>query len=149
MKRRGIPIARLNNEPNTFSPVPMPLQAFGPNALTLMRMPAETTGVRVLQCRHSSSWRKKPGAEVIAPVSTSAIPRGPVDTAAGTVLCESILRGEPSAATLDAFGKEPLPMHAFGSDPRIVVAPHIADHADLMILPRKGSGSRADLGRGR
>ncbi|MEK7346869.1 MAG: M81 family metallopeptidase [Pseudomonadota bacterium] len=96
-------IARFNHETNTFSPVPTPLQAFGPEhdgqALRSQR------GMRTAMAAFIDAAQAL-GAELVTPVSATANPSGPVHAAAYAELTERIVRAAPGcdAILLDLHG---------------------------------------------
>jgi microcystin degradation protein MlrC len=85
-------IAQMQHETNTFSPVPTPLQAFGPDGPYF--------GKDALQARKGTATAmaayldlaEKLGAEVVTPVAGWANPSGPVDAAAYDHMCQEIER---------------------------------------------------------
>lgn len=84
-------IARLNHETNTFSPVPTPLQAFGPDGPKFGDdADQEQRGHRTAMSAFLD-LAAAAGAQVVTPVSASAHPSGPVDREAFEALATRII----------------------------------------------------------
>ena len=99
-------IARLNHETNTFSPVPTPLAAFGPDGPSFGEQAyRDNKGMRTAMSAFID-LAEQAGATLVTPVSASANPSGPVDAQAYTTLCQSILDAAPGcdAILLDLHG---------------------------------------------
>jgi microcystin degradation protein MlrC len=99
-------IARLNHETNTFSPVPTPLSAFGPDGPTFgAQAYRDNKGMRTAMSAFID-LAEQAGAEVVTPVSASANPSGPVDAEAYTTLTQCIVDAAPGcdAILLDLHG---------------------------------------------
>ena len=87
-----IVIAQMQHETNTFSPVPTPLEAFGPNGPYF--------GADALEARKGTATAMaayldlaaKAGAQIVTPVAGWANPSGPVDGAAYDQMCDPIMR---------------------------------------------------------
>jgi microcystin degradation protein MlrC len=106
MRRPRILIARVNHETNTFSPVPTSLQAFGPDGPTFDQDAyRDNKGMRTAMSAFIE-LAEEAGAELITPVSASANPSGPVDSAAYRVLFEGIFKAASrcDAILLDLHG---------------------------------------------
>ncbi len=99
-------IARLNHETNTFSPVPTPLAAFGPDGPTFdARAYDDHKGLRTAMSAFID-LAEAAGATLVTPVSASANPSGPVDAQAYTLLTQRIVDAAPGcdAILLDLHG---------------------------------------------
>ncbi|QHJ00837.1 microcystin degradation protein MlrC [Xylophilus rhododendri] len=99
-------IARLNHETNTFSPVPTPLSAFGPDGPTFGEQAyRDNKGMRTAMSAFID-LAEAAGAEIVTPVSASANPSGPVDAAAYDLLTQCIVDAAPGcdALLLDLHG---------------------------------------------
>ncbi|MCY1213401.1 Metallopeptidase family M81 [compost metagenome] len=99
-------IARLNHETNTFSPVPTPLAAFGPDGPTFgAQAYADNKGMRTAMSAFID-LAEAAGAQLVTPVSASANPSGPVDAQAYTTLTQCIVDAAPGcdAILLDLHG---------------------------------------------
>ncbi len=99
-------IARLNHETNTFSPVPTPLAAFGPDGPTFgAQAYRDNKGMRTAMSAFID-LAEQAGAEIVTPVSASANPSGPVDAGAYTTLTRCIVEAAPGcdAILLDLHG---------------------------------------------
>ncbi|MDH6595293.1 microcystin degradation protein MlrC [Variovorax sp. TBS-050B] len=99
-------IARLNHETNTFSPVPTPLAAFGPDGPSFGAQAwRDNKGMRTAMSAFID-LAEQAGAEVVTPVSASANPSGPVDAAAYATLTQCIVDAAPGcdAILLDLHG---------------------------------------------
>ncbi|WP_431512080.1 M81 family metallopeptidase [Variovorax sp. DAIF25] len=84
-------IARLNHETNTFSPVPTPLAAFGPDGPTFgAQAYRDNKGMRTAMSAFID-LAEAAGAELVTPVSASANPSGPVDARAYDELTQRIV----------------------------------------------------------
>ena len=93
-------IARLNHETNTFSPVPTPLAAFGPDGPTFgAQAYRDNKGMRTAMSAFID-LAEQIGATLVTPVSASANPSGPVDAQAYTTLTQCIV---DAAAGCDAI----------------------------------------------
>ncbi|MDM0045628.1 M81 family metallopeptidase [Variovorax dokdonensis] len=93
-------IARLNHETNTFSPVPTPLESFGPNGPTFDEAAyRENKGMRTAMSAFID-LAEAAGATLVTPVSASANPSGTVDAHAYDVLTQRIV---DAAAGCDAI----------------------------------------------
>src|SRR5690606_14627 len=81
-------IARLNHETNTFSPVPTPLQDFGPDYdadAYAANKGARTAMGAFIELAEAA------GARIVTPLSATANPSGPVDAQAYHSMCQRIL----------------------------------------------------------
>lgn len=88
-------IARLNHETNTFSPIPTPLSAFGPDGPTFDELAyLENKGMRTAMSAFID-LAEEAGVALVTPVSACANPSGVVDAEAYSTLCERILRAAP------------------------------------------------------
>ncbi|WP_088952541.1 M81 family metallopeptidase [Variovorax sp. HW608] len=99
-------VARLNHETNTFSPVPTPLEAFGPDGPSYdVEAYRENKGMRTAMSAFID-LAEEIGAELVTPVSATANPSGPVDEIAYRALCERILSAARGcdAVLLDLHG---------------------------------------------
>lgn len=99
-------IARLNHETNTFSPVPTPLAAFGPDGPTFgAQAYRDNKGMRTAMSAFID-LAEAAGAELVTPVSASANPSGPVDARAYEELTQRIVDAAPGcdAILLDLHG---------------------------------------------
>ena len=99
-------IARLNHETNTFSPVPTPLAAFGPDGPTFgAQAYRDNKGMRTAMSAFID-LAEAAGAELVTPVSASANPSGPVDARAYDALTQRIVDAAPGcdAILLDLHG---------------------------------------------
>lgn len=99
-------IARLNHETNTFSPVPTPLAAFGPDGPTFDAEAYQANkGMRTAMSAFID-LAEQAGATLLTPVSASANPSGPVDAAAYSLLTQRIVEAAPGvdAILLDLHG---------------------------------------------
>ena len=99
-------IARLNHETNTFSPVPTPLAAFGPDGPTFGEQAyRDNKGMRTAMSAFID-LAEAAGAELVTPVSASANPSGPVDARAYDELTQRIVDAAPGcdAILLDLHG---------------------------------------------
>lgn len=99
-------IARLNHETNTFSPVPTPLSAFGPDGPTFgADAYRDNKGLRTAMSAFIE-LAEQAGAELVTPVSASANPSGPVAADAYTRLTQCIVDAAPGcdAILLDLHG---------------------------------------------
>jgi len=99
-------IARLNHETNTFSPVPTPLAAFGPDGPTFgAQAYRDNKGMRTAMSAFID-LAEAAGAELVTPVSASANPSGPVDARAYDELTQRIVDAAPGcdAILLDLHG---------------------------------------------
>ncbi|QRF59454.1 M81 family metallopeptidase [Variovorax paradoxus] len=99
-------IARLNHETNTFSPVPTPLAAFGPDGPTVGQQAyRDNKGMRTAMSAFID-LAEAAGAELVTPVSASANPSGPVDAHAYDLLTQCIVDAAPGcdAILLDLHG---------------------------------------------
>jgi len=99
-------IARLNHETNTFSPVPTPLAAFGPDGPTFGQQAyRDNKGMRTAMSAFID-LAEAAGAELVTPVSASANPSGPVDARAYDLLTQCIVDAAPGcdAILLDLHG---------------------------------------------
>ncbi|SDE72068.1 Microcystin degradation protein MlrC, contains DUF1485 domain [Variovorax sp. CF079] len=99
-------IARLNHETNTFSPVPTPLAAFGPDGPTFDAQAYKANkGMRTAMSAFID-LAEQANATVVTPVSASANPSGPVDAGAYTMLTQRIVDAAPGcdAILLDLHG---------------------------------------------
>ncbi len=99
-------IARLNHETNTFSPVPTPLAAFGPDGPTFGEQAyRDNKGMRTAMSAFID-LAEQAGATLVTPVSASANPSGPVDAEAYTTLTQCIVDAAPGcdAILLDLHG---------------------------------------------
>jgi microcystin degradation protein MlrC len=99
-------IARLNHETNTFSPVPTPLAAFGPDGPTFGEQAyKDNKGMRTAMSAFID-LAEQAGATLVTPVSASANPSGPVDAQAYTTLTQCIVDAAPGcdAILLDLHG---------------------------------------------
>lgn len=99
-------IARLHHETNTFSPVPTPLAAFGPEGPCFDDAARrDQEGMRTAMAAFIALALAR-GASMVTPVSASANPSGPVQQAAYEELCARIVAAAPGcdAALLDLHG---------------------------------------------
>lgn len=99
-------IARFNHETNTFSPVPTPLESFGPNGPSYGKQAYyENKGMRTAMSAFIDLAEQQ-GADIVTPVSASANPSGPVDSEAYSFLCQAIFDAAPGcdAIMLDLHG---------------------------------------------
>lgn len=99
-------IARLNHETNTFSPVPTPLAAFGPDGPTFGEQAyRDNKGMRTAMSAFID-LAEQAGATLVTPVSASANPSGPVDAQAYLTLTQCIVDAAPGcdAILLDLHG---------------------------------------------
>jgi len=99
-------IARLNHETNTFSPVPTPLAAFGPDGPTFGEAAyRDNKGMRTAMSAFID-LAEAAGATLVTPVSASANPSGPVHAAAYDLLTQVIVDAAPGcdALLLDLHG---------------------------------------------
>lgn len=84
-------IARLNHETNTFSPVPTPLTAFGPDGPAFgEKAYKDNKGMRTAMSAFID-LAEQAGTKLVTPVSASANPSGPVDAQAYTTLTQCIV----------------------------------------------------------
>jgi microcystin degradation protein MlrC len=89
-------IARMQHETNTFSPVPTPLEAFGPNGPYFGRAAYEALKGTRTQMGAYLDIAENLKAEIVTPVAAYAPPSGAVDATAYETMC---------GAMLDAIGK--------------------------------------------
>lgn len=84
-------IARLNHETNTFSPVPTPLTAFGPDGPAFGEKAYKDNKGKRTAMSAFIDLAEEAGANLVTPVSASANPSGPVDAQAYTTLSQCIV----------------------------------------------------------
>jgi len=99
-------IARLNHETNTFSPMPTPLAAFGPDGPTFGEQAyRDNKGMRTAMSAFID-LAEQAGATLVTPVSALANPSGPVDDEAYNTLTQCIVDAAPGcdAILLDLHG---------------------------------------------
>jgi microcystin degradation protein MlrC len=99
-------IARFNHETNTFSPVPTPLTAFGPDGPVFgERAYLDNKGMRTAMSAFID-LAEQAGADIVTPVSASANPSGPVSAEAYDLLSQVIVEAAPGcdAILLDLHG---------------------------------------------
>ena len=96
-------IARLNHETNTFSPVPTPLEAFGPTYGEAAYR--DNLGMRTAMGAFIDLGNRL-GATLVTPLSATAYPSGPVQAQAYTTLTDCIVAAVPGcdAILLDLHG---------------------------------------------
>ncbi len=93
-------IARMNHETNTFSPVPTPLSAFGPQGPVYgAEALAANLGKRTAMAAFIDLARRH-GAEMVTPIDASAYPSGPVDGGAYQHICDHIVAAAPGCGAL-------------------------------------------------
>src|SRR6516165_5410864 len=98
-------IAMMKHETNTFSPVPTPLERFGPlygeNAIRTYRGTGTGLGAYLDLAKHES-------AEVVLPIAAGASPSGPVEDGAYAhitdAICDAVARGGFDGIMLDLHG---------------------------------------------
>ena len=65
-------------------------------------------------------------------------------------LTAALASGQIGCATLDTFGREPLPPdHPFWRDERVTVTPHIASRTDLGVVVRQTLDNLSQIDQGR
>ncbi len=85
-----IVIAQMEHETNTFSPVPTPWEAFGPNGPYLGQAAHRAMKGTRTPIGAFIDLAEKAGAELVTPVAGFAYPSGPVDGKAHDRFCELI-----------------------------------------------------------
>lgn len=99
-------IARVNHETNTFSPVPTPLSAFGPEGAVFGDDAlAANDGKRTAMAAYIDLARQH-GAQMVTPIDASAYPSGRVDAHAYKIISDSIVEAAKGcdALLLDLHG---------------------------------------------
>lgn len=99
-------IARLNHETNTFSPVPTPLAAFGPEGPAFgADAYRDNKGMRTAMSAFID-LAEEAGAALVTPLSAAANPSGPVDAQAYEAMSGCIVEAAPGcdAILLDLHG---------------------------------------------
>ena len=102
---RTFVVARLNHETNTFSPVPTPLEAFGP--MWGEDAYQNQKGARTAMGAFLDIIDALPDSAIVTPVAATANPSGTVDAQAYDAVCASILsavRKGCDAILLDLHG---------------------------------------------
>ncbi|RTZ40640.1 M81 family peptidase [Candidimonas sp. SYP-B2681] len=99
-------IARLNHETNTFSPVPTPLSAFGIAGPDYGSAAYDANVGGRTAMSAFIDLAKAAQAEIVTPLSATANPSGPVETAAYDQMCRQIISAAPGcdALMLDLHG---------------------------------------------
>ena len=93
-------IARVNHETNTFSPVPTPLETFGPEGPTYGADALEANLGKRTAMSAFIDLAMQHGAEMMTPIDATAYPSGKVHAAAYRHICDTIIS---QAAGCDAI----------------------------------------------
>lgn len=99
-------IARVNHETNTFSPVPTPLEAFGPEGPTYGPDALEANLGKRTAMSAFIDLAMQHGAEMVTPIDATAYPSGRVHADAYRHICDTIVSQAPGcdAIFLDLHG---------------------------------------------